>query len=393
MLGIGGRWACWKAEAGFAGCGRCASELTETLRVLPENLTRFQHYASYKYQIKYPKHQIFTADTWYSAHMMIILSHISALEFWRSGKEFVLRRPDRFPEVDAIGEGAQNLTSSRIKKLRNQGFEFLSEPTHLLVPSDRMRSVRNNVVCHVCSRRIPKGSFIQICDGVYVCRPELAFVQATRILAFPAAVLTGFEICGAFRMSVNNQPALFQRSPLTTAAAIADYLEQCGGMHGIVEAKHAVRYVRDGSESPMEAKLVILLCFPISLGGYGIPLPVLNQTIPTTDAVRKATGRASFRCDLLWPQAGLAVEYDGADHGERIADDSIRRTALAELGVHTVVTVTKRQMQNEAELDLVVQRLKHCLGINRRMPTCDWSAQRAVLRRTLLYGDDSPIYS
>lgn len=141
VLGIGRRWACWKAEAGFAGCGRCASELTETLRVLLENLTRFQHYASYKYQIKYPKHQIFTADTWYSAHMMIILSHISALEFWRSGKEFVLRRPDRFPEVDAIGEGAQNLTSSRIKKLRNQGFEFLSEPTHLLVPSDRVLSI------------------------------------------------------------------------------------------------------------------------------------------------------------------------------------------------------------------------------------------------------------
>lgn len=325
--------------------------------------------------------------------MMIVLSHTSALEFWRTGKERLLYHPDLFPATDIISEGAYNLSVARLDRMRSRGFEFLTEPIHLLVPDAKLRTVRKNAVCHVCPKNVPRGSFIRIDGDVYACRPEFVFVQTTRLVSFPVAVFLGLEICGAFRMPVGNQPALFQRQPLSSVSALTEYLKRCGGMPGAAQAKRALRFVLDGSESPMEAKLVILLCFPINLGGYGIPLPVLNQPIPTTPAIRKATGRSSYRCDLLWPGAGLAVEYDGADHEGTIPDDSIRRTALAELGIHTTITVTKRQMYNENELDLVVRRIKHCLGLDRRPPTCDWSVQRANLRRILLRDGSDSIYS
>ncbi|WP_139652098.1 hypothetical protein [Raoultibacter phocaeensis] len=318
--------------------------------------------------------------------MMIVLSHTSALEFWRFGNEHLLYHPERFPAADMIGEGVQNLSVSRIKRIRSQGFEFLSEPVHLLVPNAKLRTVRKNAVCHVCPKRVPRGSFIRISDDVYACRPEFAFVQTAHLVKYPLAVFTGLELCGAFRMPVGEQPVLFQGPPLTSAAALTEYLQRCGSMPGIVQAKRALRFIRDGSESPMEANLVILLCFPITLGGYGIPLPVLNQSIPTTEAIRKATGRSSYRCDLLWPEAGLAVEYDGAEHEGKVPSDSIRRTALAELGIHTMITVTKQQMLNQSELDLVVNQIKRCLGIDRRSTPCDWTEQRASLRANLNIG-------
>lgn len=196
---------------------------------------------------------------------------------------------------------------------------------------------------------------------------------------FPDLVLAGLELCGAFRVPAGKE-ALFQRMPLTNVDTLTSYIERCGGMFGTVEAKRAILYIADGSESPMEAKLTIVFCFPIRLGGYGLPMPVLNRKIPTTDEIRKATGRSSFRCDLLWPEAGVAVEYDGNQHKERVGSDTIRRTALSELGIKEHIVVTMEQMRNQEQLDLIVKRLRRLLGIRKKATACDWSDARNDLR-------------
>lgn len=315
--------------------------------------------------------------------MEIILSHISALEFWRSGQEHILLQPNSFCDMENIMEAEDKLRANDIRRLREPEFRFLSNPISLLVPKAEDRRVFSDITCHVCPENLPHHSLVKICDNVYACRPEFTFVQVARKTIFPQLVFAGLEFCGAFRMPVSKNPALFQRAPLTTSNALASYVMSCRNMYGTVEAKRALLYVADGSESPMEAKLLIILCFPMRLGGYGLPMPVLNMEIKTTDEIRKATGKTSFRCDMLWPEAGVAVEYDGSDHELRIASDAIRRTALSELGIDASVTVTKEQLKNEVQLDFIVKRLRWLLRVRKKATLRDWSSERRNLRAIL----------
>lgn len=315
--------------------------------------------------------------------MEIVISHQSALEFWRSGQERVLLQPGCFCDWDAAIFGERGLRAAVVEEACGRELGFLSSPLHLLVRDAGERSRTRRVVCHVLPQNLPRKSFVEIGRGVYVCRPELVFVQIAKTETLPNAVLIGLEMCGAFRMPEGERDVSFQKVPLTTRAALSAYIEACVGIRGAGKANQAILYIADGSESPMEAKLTIILCFPVRLGGYGLPMPVLNRAIPTTPAIRKATGRSSFRCDLLWPDAGVAVEYDGKEHDRRVASDAIRRTALAEMGIDASTVVTMEHMRSEAQLDLVVKRLSRLLGIRKKPTMRDWSAERHALRAAL----------
>ena len=97
------------------------------------------------------------------------------------------------------------------------------------------------------------------------------------------------------------------------------------------------------------------------------------------------TGNAYFCCDLLWPEARVAVEYDSTmfhTGARRIAADSERRNALAYLGVD-VVSVTRDQLMDPLRMDGVVRLLQKTLGVDAAVVPGD-SHLRAALRRELL---------
>jgi hypothetical protein len=159
----------------------------------------------------------------------------------------------------------------------------------------------------------------------------------------------GFELCGTYSLPAHSEPyvAKTQESldkgfvsceALTNVKKLAGLISKLSGIHGHKRAMRALQFVADNSASPMETKLTMFLTLPYRLGGYGLPMPLLNPRIEGS----------SYRCDLFWPKVKLAVEYDsdqfhtGAD---RIARDSMRRNDLALLGI-TVVTVTRQQVRN-----------------------------------------------
>lgn len=66
-----------------------------------------------------------------------------------------------------------------------------------------------------------------------------------------------------------------------------------------------------------------------------------------------------YICDLYWPAARLAVEYDSdlAHTGShRIARDSRRRNEIQSMGV-AVVTITKAQAYSLSEFDMVAHQI------------------------------------
>lgn len=318
--------------------------------------------------------------------MPLILCDISALEFWRAcnRRSFVASERPTTPRRNAACW--HKPLPSRIEELREKHLPFLSDPVHLYVPDAETRCRSDRLRCHIWPEKLPRGSFAQIADDVFVSRPEPCIIWAARRMHFAQAVLVGLELCGTYRLPVGNRPTTYQVPPLTSSTALNSFVGKASGVHGSADATRALRYIVDGSESPMESILFELISFPLRIGGRGLRRPELNYRLKTTSAIRKATGKSSFRCDMFWPEAGVAVEYDSNERHtgpENISDDATRRAALMSLGIE-VVTVTHRQIQNINEFNIVVHTLEKLLGMRRQPTKKQWHEKELELRATIL---------
>lgn len=318
--------------------------------------------------------------------MTIILCDISALEFWRFDRSAKHRRCAYGGALRKNSASFVKPDKKQLESLRANGFSFLSEPIHVLVPDAGLRPKDARIHCHVRPRQLPRDSFMRISEDVFVCRAELGFIQRASGQSLARQVLDGLELCGTYRRPVGGRSTVYQVQPVTSSAELASYAAKAGGIHGAVLARQALRYCMDGSESPMESILVVLFCFPVRLGGYGFPLPVLNFRMDATDLAKNATGKSGFRCDLFWPDAKLVVEYDGREHhGElaRRSSDGSRHAALVGMGFE-VVRITSENVRNDKEFDAIARSIAKRLNLRMRPTKRDWSAKRDQLRSDIL---------
>lgn len=206
------------------------------------------------------------------------------------------------------------------------------------------------------------------------------------LLSFPRTVHLGYELCGTFAPDESKPYGVRDRKPLTTPAKLASYLNKAERMKGAKRARSALPYILGMSASPRESTLAELITLPCHRGGSGIENPEMNAVIPISSSNRWATDRSSFRCDLLWRDQGVAVEYDSTlchTGAERIANDASRRNALESLGL-TVVTATWRHVTNYKEYNRFARILAKHLGTRIR-PNCpDYPNRQLALRSELL---------
>lgn len=260
-------------------------------------------------------------------------------------------------------------------------------PLTLVVPDAATRGKSQGLECHVWKAPAGVKSFARVGEGIYASRAEACFLQMATRLSPVRLVLLGYELCGTYALDASHPNGFRTREkPLTSVAALRRFAQKAAGMKGSRQALEALRFVADGSASPMESVLAMLLCLSTARGGYGLPLPRLNHLVRMPDGVRKATSRARCFCDLCWPEAKLAVEYESdAFHGGEadIARDSKRRAALARAG-YAVVTVTRAQVNDARELDEVARVLARHLGKRLRITRADWLSRRYELRSAIL---------
>lgn len=200
-----------------------------------------------------------------------------------------------------------------------------------------------------------------------ITSPELLFVQMGRGMDVLGLIKLGYELCGSYSLGPDGD-SFFGRPPLTTVARIKRVVDACKGAYGIVSARQAIAYVLEGSASPLETALGMLLFTPRNLGGYGLPKARLNVRLKVDAATRKMTDKRFAVPDILWPDQREVVEcestawHTGAD---RIAEDSHRRTVLSHMGYH-VTTITTREIFNPRLLDASVRALALRLGYRMR---------------------------
>lgn len=309
--------------------------------------------------------------------MELYLSHTSALE--------ALRIAGACSRRSARGFSLCAPMSDDLRRLADAHLAWLSFPVHLLVPHAGARTKSGEAICHVLPKGLPVAPFVRIRGGVWAVPPEMLFVQLASVLSLVRLIEVACELCGGYRLA-NNERGYVKAPPVTSIAKLEEYV---GALHGIVGAKQARRalgFAREGSRSPMETTSFLLASLPQRLGGYGTGHPLLNARIDVPPSKRGLVAKSCYYCDLYWPEARLALEYDSDEchtGTEHIFGDSSRRADLALLGVE-VVTLTRLQVMQADEFDKVMALVEKRLGKRGHPAGQEWRRKRAALRRELL---------
>ena len=279
-------------------------------------------------------------------------------------------------------------------------FDLGIDKLHVLVARKEQRRTSCHLVTHCVSAKFPEGSFISLehwdrNTALYVCCPELAYLQACCCSA-REAIYAGFAMTSDYRLDDLARSGVVARADsgldarLTTVEQIAVYLEQAEGLRGRAKATSYLKYVLEGSRSPRETALGMMLSLPACYGGYALGLVELNKTYRIRDGKnRRGTARIITRTpDVVVsavPEWGpgvslrnanvgrvkryVAFDYDSdAEHADttKMQRDVERRNELALLDDVAHFTVTTEIMNDYASCTDVIDRARRKLRVRRR---------------------------
>lgn len=320
----------------------------------------------------------------------IYISHSSALHFWRTNPPWYV--------LDGAKQNIRALRSCPVSDEQIRNF-FLSEaefgpaPFHVLVPAGAARP-RSNLIYHVQATRIPQHSLYPVRDGIHVVAPLLCFVQLCKTISFLEALELGMELCGTYALRPDSLEDKASRDyQLLSTSVMQRRLAAWSELHGLRQARKVAALLADGSASPMETKLYLLLCLPQKYGGYNIERPELNPEIDVPDESQLVLRKRKVRPDMLWRDKHLIVEYDGAYHDDpaQAREDEKRRAVLEAMG-NTVVAIKRQQVYDPIAFDAFAQMIAKKCGKRVRPLTDSQQLAREVLRKGLLTKAEPPAF-
>jgi hypothetical protein len=173
-------------------------------------------------------------------------------------------------------------------------------------------------------------------------------------------------------------------TPLTSIARISTFLASVGRASGKVKAMRALKYLVEGSRSPMETMVYMLLCLPVMEGGYGLPKPEMNADIPLNSEARIIAQRQHCQGDLCWPYHKLDIEYHGEVHvgATQMKSDVGRELGIEHMGWR-VMTVTSPQVFDANRFETVAVDAAAVVGKRLRPAAFEATPQRMTLRHEL----------
>lgn len=311
------------------------------------------------------------------------------------------------PPADECVCGQRSFGESGIGgKLRRLG---LSErPVDLLVPSQAARSSGGEARFHVWGGILPAESLFLVSEDVLISGPELAIIQLCstqgkldalldahvaavraeaevaalvgaeekvidhplaweRIRRLVAATVAACEFAGTYRLVVGTGTVSYRAPKITSAAELGRVAAEAGKSQGTLRARRVSELMFDGSASPMETALALMLALPVDFGGFGLERPLLNQAVDVTSFRGALSDRDAVTPDFLWPGQGVALEYDSSEfharRGEgRLSGDAVRANILTATGWR-VFRATPQAVQSLPGLSLLARQLACALDV------------------------------
>lgn len=321
------------------------------------------------------------------ALLKTILSHETALMYWRC----------HFPLDSELGSparvsDAEECASRKVDVMGSIPEEYAipGSPIDVLVFTETSFRRSSNIACHIWQTHLPENSFYRA-RGVHISSPEFVFLQMASLLPIEQLIALGCELCGQYVLMPHGvqHPGTLDTMPkrlipLTNVDSIAAFLDSAGKANGKKKAQRALRYVVDGSRSPMETMVYMLLCLPVLLGGYGLPKPEMNAAIALDDEARAIAHRRYCEGDLCWSDKKLDIEYHGEVHvgAAQMKSDVGRELGIEHMGWR-VITVTSPQVLDTLQFETVAKEAANHLKKRLRSQVFDAGAQRLNLRYEL----------
>ncbi|PNV67749.1 hypothetical protein C2L71_06585 [Enteroscipio rubneri] len=206
-------------------------------------------------------------------------------------------------------------------------------------------------------------------------------------LSLARLIQLGCELCGTYAQQ-DTGPAARREVALTSVDGLRAFVEAASHAYGRAKALRALCFVADGAASPMETVLMLLLCLPYRLGGYGIEQPQINYHVTVPNRRRKLADRTYCECDLCWPGSNLAVEYDSVLYHldpDRQESDARRRGTLVSLGF-TVLTVSRKQVMDGGAFNRLAHQIANLTGKRLRYVDPGFTRAHLALREELFQG-------
>ena len=313
----------------------------------------------------------------YHTYMKLILSHSSALDFIRASRW----RKGELPSANirALSDCASSLKD--IERIPIPAFDQSQARLEVLVGETAKALKSKHHVCRVLKTPLVSNMFCKIAQNAYVASPEMTFAQMATRLPMLDLVKLGMELCGTYALCPYSD-RFDDRPPVTSKKRLESFCRRAKGMHGSAAALRALRWVVDGSNSPAETALVLYLCLPVRLGGYGFEYPDMNPTTPLGKRASKMAEYPTMRCDLHWIAKRVVVEYDSdQEHlsSQSASRDARRRNILGYKDI-TVITVRKPMLYTPRAFDDVVRQLARALGRQLRSRDLNFTPTRSSLR-------------
>ena len=259
----------------------------------------------------------------------ICLCGPSALEAYRAHMRLapdLLDRP-RTGKLARCGTPAPQMLEDTMERIGVTG-----KPYHLLIERNAPHTARIDVRRHQRTKRLPRRAIIKLSDDVHIVSPEMMFIDlaGSGEFHFTELVAIGYEICGTYLIDSSWDKMTNTERSLTSVKKIERLATGITGFAGAVRAREALRLIFDGSNSPMETALAMLMSFPRKDGGLGLTPLEMNKKVATEDGDKWV--------DIVLPGGTVGLEYKGREsHSvEQTERDDRRQNHLTASGLVTL---------------------------------------------------------
>ncbi|WP_303132156.1 DUF559 domain-containing protein [uncultured Olsenella sp.] len=351
--------------------------------------------------------------------MRYVCSHEDAIWYWYRYRDSGLDRAPRLARPSLDG------TSSARSELRRLGLErhgvtpcpaFLLGETscsggesgvtrQILVSQTTSNHPSSAFYPHRWHGPLPAGFLVQIGDGLFVCTPELAFLQMANALddvslirlacvlcakyALDAKALTSREAQispAATGLSSAYEGTIGSRQPMTCVTRLRKLLDCCESHHGRPRATKALALCGENAASPREVEMLFLATLPKRLGGFGVGGAVMNARVTPSSrdaALLDRSDRQYADIDLYWPAAKVGIEYQGRYHEDTLSEDRRRLNMLTSMGLR-VLQVDNQQLLNVSTFMGTMAQVRRMCGKADLNTSTSWLVRHDELRRRLL---------
>lgn len=343
--------------------------------------------------------------------MNLYIGHMSALRYWRSTNELLaLTLKKHTARIRTLARSANSAKQVKAAKPTDYGFLMDEEhPLDILVANQGSRRYSQKIKPHSLPSPVPYDAFYRVNDNILVSSPEFVYLQLASVLNEVELACVGNELCGTYNLRVaetlqkeaeqidygstgsasskNSKPSsaktsptkkdkpdrtdgFDKRLPLTTKAKLTSFVQRASEVRGAAKALRCLQWVADGCASPRETNTLLAMCLPRRLGGYWLPLPKVNPSIPTSSRLKEYVEKDEYKPDFLWEiekdgeRWKVAVEYDSSewhDGDEDAQKTRIRRNDFETMG-YLVTSINKMQLKDADLFERAVRQVIRDLG-------------------------------